>query len=95
MPYIRISLMKPSPGKEAAVTDLNSQLVDLYREQDGCLFCYLVKAAGGSGEVGRVSMWESEAAADRAATAQRSIYLRSRLHLQVRPGHQERSLLTE
>ena len=95
MPYIRISLMKPLAGKEAAVVDLNAQLVAFYGQQEGCLQSHLIKASDGSPEVGRVSLWESEAAADRAATLDRSMALRSRLHLLVRRGHQERSFLAE
>ncbi len=95
MPYIRISLMRPLAGKEAAVVDLNSQLVTFYREQEGCRQSHLIKATDGSSEVGRVSLWQSEATADRAATLDRSMALRSRLHLLVRRGHQERSFLAE
>ena len=95
MPYIRISLMRPLTGKEAAVLDLNAQLVAFYRQQEGCLQSHVIKATDGSPEVGRVSLWESEAAADRAATLDRSMALRSRLHLLVRRGHLERSFLAE
>ena len=95
MPYIRISLMRPLAGREAAAVDLNAQLVAFYRQQEGCLQSHLIKATDGSSEMGRVSLWESEAAADRAATLDRSMALRSRLHLAVRRGHQERSFLAE
>lgn len=95
MPYIRISLMKPLAGREGSVVDLNTQLVAFYRQQAGCLLSHLIKATDGSSEVGRVSLWESETAADRAATLDRSLALRSRLHLLVRRGHQERSFLAE
>ncbi len=95
MPYVRISLMKPLAGREAEVGDLNAQLVSFYRRQEGCLQSHLLKAADGSSEMGRVSIWESESAADRAATTQHSMFLRSRLHLLIRRGHQERSFLAE
>ncbi len=95
MPYVRISLMKPLSGRGVEVAELNEQLVDFYKSQQGCLSCHFMRAADGSAEVGRVSLWESEAAADRAANIQRSLSLRSRLHLLVRRGHQERSFLAE
>lgn len=95
MPYVRISLMKPLRGREAEVDKLNSELVDLYRQQEGCLGSHLVRATDGSGEVGRISFWASEAVADAAAISDRSMYLRSRLHLLLRRGHQDRSFYSE
>ena len=95
MPYVRISLMKPLTGKEAEVLELNSQLVELYRKQKGCLAIHLLKGTTGSPEVGRLGLWESEGAADRAANSMRSMSLRSRLHLLVRRGHEDRSFLAD
>lgn len=95
MPYVRISLMKPKASREAEVADLNRRLIAFYRQQKGCLVCHFFRAVDGSGEVGRVSLWESEATADQAARSHRSMSLRSQLHLLVRRGHQERSFLTE
>ena len=37
-----------------------------------------------------MSLWESENAADMAATHDRSMFLRSRLHLLIEHGHQDR-----
>ncbi len=91
MPYVRISLMKPLAGREAEVETLNQELVAMYSREEGCLLSHFMRATDGSSEVGRVSLWESEAAADRAATTHRSMSLRSRLHLLVRRGHQDRS----
>jgi len=95
MPYIRISLMNPQAGREAEVAELNEQLTMFYRQQEGCLLSYFVEAADGSGEMGRVSLWESEEVADRAANVEHSLALRSRLHLVVRAGHRDRSFLTK
>ena len=95
MAYVRISLMKPLAGRDADVDELNAQLVDLYRQQDGCLQSVLIRATDESGEVGRVSFWESESAADAAANTDRSMLLRSRLHLILRRGHQDRSFHSE
>lgn len=95
MPYVRISLMKPVPGREAEVMELNESLVSFYRSHEGCQVCYLVTAADGSGEVGRLSVWDSERAADRAANDDHSMALRSRLHLLIQPGHQDRSFIAQ
>ena len=91
MTYIRVSTMTPQAGREEEVGQVNQELVDLYSTQEGCLSISFVKAADTSGEQGRISFWISERAADEAATQERSLYLRSRLHLLIQRGHQERS----
>ncbi|HXG42047.1 MAG TPA: antibiotic biosynthesis monooxygenase [Dehalococcoidia bacterium] len=91
MAYIRVSLMRPMAGHEAEVESLNRELVAYYRRFPGCLAAYFVQAADGSGELGRVSVWEREEDADRAANDDHSLALRSRLHLLIQPGHQDRS----
>ena len=95
MPYVRISLMKPLSGREAEVEKLNQELVAMYSQAEGCLLSHFVRSVDGSGEMGRLVLWESEGAADRAATTNRSMSLRSRLHLLVRKGHQDRSFHAE
>jgi quinol monooxygenase YgiN len=95
MSYVRISLMKPLAGRELEVTKLNVELIALYREQPGCISSQLIQAVDGSGEVGRLSQWESESAADAAATGDHSMHLRSRLHLAVRKGRLDRSFRAE
>lgn len=95
MPYIRISIMKPLAGRESEVAEINEQLAAFYRQQEGCLQDHFMRAADRSGEVGRISLWKSEKTAEQAATAEHSMSLRSRLHLLVHEGHQERSFLAE
>ena len=91
MTYIRVSTMTPLAGREKEAGQVNQELVDFYRTQEGCLSNHFVKAADSSGEQGRISFWTSGRAADKAATLEHSLYLRSRLHLLVRRGHQDRS----
>ena len=93
MTYIRVSTMTPLAGREDEASQVNQELVDYYRTQKGCVSSHFVKAADTSGEQGRISFWTSESAADEAATQERSLELRSSLHLLVRRGHQERSFL--
>ncbi len=95
MPYVRVSLMQPLPGREQEVEELNRELISFYREQPGCVSCQFIRAVDDSSEVGRLTQWESEAAADAAATTDRSMQLRSRLHLAVHEGHVDRSFRTE
>jgi quinol monooxygenase YgiN len=87
--------MRPLAGREAEAGQLNLELVEHYRLQPGCLQSTLIHATDDSGEMGRVSFWESEAAADAAANTDRSMLLRSRLHRMVRRGHQDRSFRSE
>lgn len=94
MSYLRISIMEPKRGAAPEVEQINRDLVDFYRQQKNCIECYLIVAADQSGEIGRVSLWESKAAADGAANAQHSLALRSRLHQLVEPGRSDRSFLT-
>lgn len=86
--------MTPARGHEQEVTAINEQLAEFYRSQPGCLSSNFVRAADASGEQGRVTFWAREADADAAAGQERSLYLRSRLHLLVQAGHQERSFTT-
>ena len=91
MTYIRVSTMAPLAGREEEADQINKELVDFYRAQKGCVSSHFVKAADRSGEQGRISFWISERAANDAATQERSLQLRSSLHLVVRRGHQDRS----
>ncbi len=95
MSYVRFSLMKPLAGRDLEVTKLNLELVSLYRGQPGCISSQVIRATDTSGEVGRLSFWESESAADAAATGDHSMHLRSQLHLAVRRGRLDRSFHTE
>ena len=95
MQYIRVSIMKPKDGRGPEVAEINEQLAAFYRQQEGCLQGYSMRAADGSGEMGRLSIWESDEAAEQAATTEHSLSLRSRLHLLVQTGHEQRSFLAE
>ncbi len=95
MPYIRITLMRPLPGHEAEVHEMNRELAGYYRTQAGCLQSTAMRAADGSGQAARVSLWESEAAADAAASTERSLSLRSRLQQVVGRDHQDLSFLSD
>ena len=94
MRYVRISLMKPLSGRQSEARRLNERLAALYASLEGCLESHALTAADGSADLGRVSLWESAEAADRAANHEDSLALRSRLHLLVKKGHTERSFHT-
>ncbi len=89
MPYVRISLMNPLAGREAEVIDLKQQLVAFHRQQKGCLQPYVMRPGDVSTETGRISLWESEEDAERTASVESTLALRSRLHLLLQDGHRD------
>lgn len=95
MAYVRITLMRPLDGHEGAVDEMNRKLAGFYRDQDGCLQSAALRTTDASGAIGRVSFWESESAADAAASTDHSMFLRSRLQQIVGPEHQELSFLAD
>ena len=93
MSYIRLSLMKPRQGQEAAVRELLDGLVLYHEGQAGYLTGYRVEHAEGD-RVGRLAIWEHEADAARVAITDRDMALRSQLNLVVADGsHEEMALL--
>lgn len=94
MSYIRISQMMPRQGREAEVRRLNEEISAFNRAQKGCRYSSAITATDESGELGRVTVWDSKEAAERAASHQHSLSLRSQLHLAIHEGHAERSFFT-
>ena len=94
MLYIRISLMMPEKGKREEVRRLNQEISAFNRGLEGCRDSFVISAADNSGELGRLSVWDSKEAAEGAANHQHHMSRRSELHLVVQPGHAERSFFT-
>jgi quinol monooxygenase YgiN len=94
MLYIRISMMMPEKGKREEVKRLNQEISAFNRGQEGCRDSFVISAADNSGELGRLSIWDSKEAAEAAANHQHSLSRRSELHLAIQPGHAERSFFT-
>lgn len=90
MLYVRISLMKPVPGQEGEVERLQDDLLAFYKDQPGFIAGYRLAAHDGTEDVARVTVWESEADADRVATADYNMAVRSELHAAIRAGHEDR-----
>lgn len=90
MPFIRISVMEPKPGQSATVSALLDELVALYQRQPGCLANYRLEHREGTGiRLGRVGIWSTIADAERAASADHDLALRSRLNQLVEPDTHE------
>lgn len=91
MPYIRISLMKPTPGNERDVAAIMDDLVTFYQQQQGFIDGYKLRADDETGEIGRVTVWTSEEAADHVAQLNHVLSQRSALMRFIQDGsHQER-----
>ena len=90
MAYVRLSIVHPHRAEEARVEEIMRKLAEAARDTPGCTLSYVLKAHDQSGEIGRVSIYEDEAAADRAANGQHVLALSSELHLHIDAGHTER-----
>lgn len=95
MPYIRISIIRPLHGQEAAAQTLITQLTDYYGRQPGNLASYRLDHDDGSNRYGRLSIWRNEEDAERAAVSEHNLALRSQMNLVIEPeSHEELSFNT-
>lgn len=79
MLYLRFSLLAPFQEHEVEVRDLERELLAFLSQQPGFVDGFLLTATDGSMEMGRVTVWRSEADADHAATLDHVLAVRSRL----------------
>lgn len=88
MSYVRVSLMEPKAGRHAEVKRLMDELATYFAQQAGFVEGYGLHSKDAL--VGRVTVWESESAADAAARSTHVLAVRSRLNDDVIDGsHQE------
>lgn len=79
MYYLRLSLARPMEGRGEEARRLEEELLSYLSAQEGFVSGYRLTARNGGREVGRISIWETKEAAERAATTQRVMALRSKL----------------
>ena len=92
MLYIRVSLMVPKEGCDREVAETMDDLVAFYDEQPGFVGGYKLRSADGNRYIGRVTVWQSEEAADAAAQTTHVLARRSELQpLIEQESHLERS----
>jgi quinol monooxygenase YgiN len=91
MPYIRLTLAHPRPERRDEVTQHYQELVAYVTSLPGCLGGYVIQAHDQSGEVGRISIWESADAAHRAANDPHALSLHAELHFDVQGSLWDRS----
>ena len=66
------------------------ELVEAAAATVGCSASFLLKPHDESGDIARIAIYDDEAAADRVATSQHILSLRSELHLHIDANHTER-----
>ena len=93
--YVRLSLHKPRPGQFDAVKELQEGVLEALKASKGCRQAHLLRPLDDSGEIGRLSLWDSEEAAEEAAQGQHTMALRSQIGLLVEGVGTERAFETQ
>ena len=91
MAYIRLTLARPRPDVREEVRRHYDDLVRHVLTLPGCLAAYVIEAHDESGEIGRISIWESTDAANRAANDPHAMSLHAELHFDVQGSLSDRS----
>jgi quinol monooxygenase YgiN len=92
MPYVRISIARPRPGQKPRLEELQAQIAAFNAKQPGCQQAWVLHPHDNSGDIARVSIWDSEAAAEHAAQTDEMMSLRSEVNLAAQEGsHTERA----
>lgn len=79
MAVVRITIARPRTEVQHEVEQYFRELIDRTSRMPGFLSGYVLQASGASGEVGRVTIWESQEAANRAANDPRVMAIHARL----------------
>ncbi len=94
MAFVRVSVMVPKAGREVRVGELLDSLMALYVGKPGFITAYRLKPGphAGAPRVGRITVWETAADADRMAQDSTDMSLQSELMLAVeQEAHEEHS----
>jgi quinol monooxygenase YgiN len=86
MPYIRVSLMQPKDGRADEVRSLLEDLANYFKIQPGFIEGYSLHSPA---LIGRVTVWDSDSAADAAAQSDHVLAVRSQLNADVIAGSHE------
>lgn len=93
MPCIRVSLMRSKDPASAEAAGIVDELITYMATQPGYVTGWRMTAHDGTGLLGRITIWETEADADHAAQTDRVLSLRSQLNPLVEEGsHEEHAL---
>jgi hypothetical protein len=87
--YLRLSLVRPVEGRAEEARQLEEDLLSYFAAQGGFVGGYRLTASDGGREVGRITIWKSEAVADQAAASPHIMALRSKLLTVTEEGRVE------
>ena len=91
-----MSLMTARPGKQHDVAAIMDDLVSFYAQQPGYITGYKLKAADETGDIGRVTVWQTGEQADTTAQMNHVMSRRADLIGLIEEGsHDERSFYAE
>jgi quinol monooxygenase YgiN len=94
MSYMRITVAHARPERRVEVEQHYRELVQHVRTLPGCLGAYVLVAQDDSGEVGRLSIWEDETAANHAANDPHAMALHAELMFDASGNIWDRSFAT-
>src|SRR5258708_3618804 len=94
MSYIRLSMAVPQAERADEIREQYERLLSYLTDQPGFLSGWIV-AGHSDGEIGRLSVWESEAAANRAATDSYVLALHAKVRTAAAGQLWDRSFMTE
>jgi heme-degrading monooxygenase HmoA len=85
MPFIRLTMATPRPERRAEVRQHYEELVAYVARFPGFLGGWVLEPSEGTavGEVGRLTLWETEADAHHAANDPHALSLHAELHFDV------------
>jgi len=96
--YVRISIVRPVPSEHSQVAQVLAELTQFLSSQEGYLGGLQLESEGSQmrawpagfpgGLLGRVTLWDTEASADRSSETETVVSLRTRLH-SLAVDHQE------
>src|SRR5262245_34511425 len=91
MPFIRLTMALPRPERREEVRRHYEELITYLAGMPGFIDGWVLEGSDNPGEIGRMTMWESEADANHAANDQHSLALHSELHFDVQGNLWDRS----
>jgi hypothetical protein len=91
MAILRLSIFTPQPGNEKRVANLLEALDTAFAQQSGYVLGLRFTGTGGDGEMGRIFVWESDQAGQRAEESPEASSLVRRLQQLSQPDPMERS----
>lgn len=91
MAILRLSIFTPRPGNEKRVANLLEALDTAFAQQSGYVLGLQFTGTGGDGELGRIFVWESDQAGQRAEESPEASSLVRRLQQLSQPDPTERS----